>query len=169
MQDYLIIVVVYGDKCAQPGHTAKARLTDSAKHCKGCPRAPPAWLGQNSKFWRLTGASDCVILSGMRKSASHVQKNYVGIHQDDVGLSPTANIIRDAWVFGILPETETCEGWNVGKIQGIYDKVAVAWGPYGSLVGNLPPELRERHARIYAAAIQRARELGWNPELGEDD
>jgi hypothetical protein len=33
----------------------------------------------------------------------------------------------------------------------------------------LPEELRERHQRIYAAAVARARELGWNPELGDDD
>jgi hypothetical protein len=47
--------------------------------------------------------------------------------------------------------------------------VCTAWEPYGSLASRLPPELRERHARIYAAAIQRAREHGWNPELGDED
>jgi hypothetical protein len=41
--------------------------------------------------------------------------------------------------------------------------------PYGLLASRLPPELRERHARIYAAAVVRAREEGWNPELDDED
>lgn len=84
-------------------------------------------------------------------------------------MSPTGNIIRDAWVFGILPETETCEGWTLGSIEVIYGKVFDAWEPYGNIASQLPPELRERHARIYAAAVEQARKQGWNAELGDDD
>lgn len=105
----------------------------------------------------------------MDKHNEQQQKTYMGIHRDTDGLSPTGNIIRDAWVFGILPETETCEGWSLGRIETIYEKVFTAWEPYGNLASRLPPELRERHTRIYAAAIERAREQGWNPELGDDD
>lgn len=97
------------------------------------------------------------------------QQIYIGIHNDTSGLSPTANIIRDAWVFGILPESETCEGWSLDRIEEVYDKVSAAWEPYGHLASRLPPELRERHARIYAAAIQRARASGWNPELDDEE
>jgi len=97
-------------------------------------------------------------------------KRYTGIDKDPHGaMNPTGNIIRDAWVFGIIPESETCAGWTVQGIDALYDKVSVAWEPYGNMVSNLPPELRERHQRIYAAAVKQARSLGWDPELGDDD
>ena len=97
-------------------------------------------------------------------------KTYVGIDKDAKGaMNQTGNIIRDAWLFGLIPETETCEGWNVQGIDALYDKVTGEWDKYGHLVSNLPPELRERHQRIYDAAVARARELGWDPELGDDD
>jgi hypothetical protein len=95
---------------------------------------------------------------------------YPGIHHDEYGgMTDVGRIIRDAWVFGILPETEGCENWSYDRINIIYDQVARAWEPYGHLASKLPPELRARHERIFAAAIARARELGWNVELGEDD
>ena len=41
-------------------------------------------------------------------------KKYDGIDKDPHGaMNPTGNIIRDAWVFGIIPETETCSGWTI--------------------------------------------------------
>ena len=97
------------------------------------------------------------------------QKTYIGIEKDSAALTPTGNIIRDAWVFDILPESEACEGWPISRIQDIYDKVAKAWEPHGHMASQLPPALRERHARIYAEAIERARKQGWNPELGDND
>jgi hypothetical protein len=98
------------------------------------------------------------------------RKIYAGIDKDPGGaMNPTGNIIRDAWVFGIIPETETCAGWTVQGLEALYDKVSATWAPYGYLVSNLPETLRERHARIYGQAIEQARELGWNPELDEED
>lgn len=98
------------------------------------------------------------------------EKIYQGIDQDDYGgMGDTGRIIRDAWVFGLLPETETCAGWRLGQIQSLYDKVHAAWEPYGHLASRLPPEIRERHERIYGAAVERARREGWNPELGDED
>lgn len=100
----------------------------------------------------------------------HKTKIYQGIDQDPKGgMNPTGNIIRDAWVFGIIPETETCAGWAVQGIEALYDKVTKAWEPYGHLASRLPPELRARHQRIYDAAVARARAEGWDPELGDDD
>ena len=94
---------------------------------------------------------------------------YVGIDKDEKGaMNPTGNIIRDAWVFGIIPESETCEGWKVQDIEALYDKVTRAWEPFGHLVSNLPEDIRERHQRIYAAAVERGRREGWNPEMEED-
>ena len=95
---------------------------------------------------------------------------YVGLDQDiSGGMTPIGTIIRDAWVFGLLPEGETCAGWSLDRVQELYDKVAEAWAPYGHLAGNLPEPLRERHRAIYEAAIRRARELGWSPELDDED
>lgn len=91
-------------------------------------------------------------------------KTYVGIDQDAYGgMTPTGTIIRDAWLFGILPPEETCEGWSVDRIQAIYDQVSSAWEPYGHLASRLPPELRERHREIYEQALQKARQRGWQP------
>ncbi|MEY6432678.1 hypothetical protein ABC977_09705 [Thioalkalicoccus limnaeus] len=97
-------------------------------------------------------------------------KIYAGIDQETPGtITPTGNIVRDAWVFGLIPETETCAGWTLQGIDQLYDRVTAAWAPYGHLASRLPPELRERHARIYAEAVARARAHGWNPELGDSD
>lgn len=97
-------------------------------------------------------------------------KTYGGIDNDPTGaMNPTGNIIRDAWVFGLIPETETCAGWTLQGLESLYDKVSKAWEPYGNLASQLPAELRERHARIYAAAVTQARDKGWDPELAEND
>ena len=97
-------------------------------------------------------------------------KTYIGLDKDEHGgMNPTGNIIRDAWVFGILPEGETCAGWTVQGIEALYDKVTRAWEPYGHLVSNLPPDLREKHEQIYSAAVERAKEMGWNPDQGLKD
>jgi hypothetical protein len=95
---------------------------------------------------------------------------YPGIDQDHYGgMTPIGRIIRDAWVFQLLPETETCAGWSHDRLQELYDQVAQAWQPYGQLASRLPEELRARHERIYAEAIRCARERGWNAELGDDE
>lgn len=97
-------------------------------------------------------------------------KRYIGIDKDPKGaMNPTGNIIRDAWLFSLIPETETCEGWLVQGIDALYDKVTREWEKYGHLVSNLPPELREKHQRIYDKAIADARAKGWDPELGDED
>lgn len=50
-------------------------------------------------------------------------------------------------------------------IRNVYDKIQVAWDKYGCLVSNFRPELRERHSRIHAVEIVRAKALGWEPEM----
>jgi hypothetical protein len=97
-------------------------------------------------------------------------KTYPGIDRDRFGgMSDIGKIIRDAWVFGLLPETETCAGWEYGRLEALYDRVHQAWEPFGHRVSALPVELRARHERIYAAAVSRARTLGWSAELDEDE
>ena len=98
------------------------------------------------------------------------RRGYPGIHNDDFGgMTEIGRVIRDAWVFGVLPETETCEGWDQGRLENLFAQVHEAWEPYGHLVSNLPPELRERHEHIHSAAIRRARELGWDPTPMDED
>ncbi|MBX3630682.1 MAG: hypothetical protein KF908_12405 [Nitrosomonas sp.] len=98
------------------------------------------------------------------------EMKYGGIEQDKKnGLTPLGRIVLDAWVFGILPETETCTGWDHAQMQILYEKVYTAWEPFAHLPSRLPDELRERHTRIYNQAITAAKAEGWNPELNEDD
>ncbi len=99
-------------------------------------------------------------------------KQYVGIDQDiNGGMTDTGKIIRDAWVFGIIPETETCQGWLAQGIEDLWIKVNAEWAKHGFLVNNLPPELRTKFYRIQEQAFARARAAGWDPEgdlSGED-
>jgi hypothetical protein len=91
-------------------------------------------------------------------------KLYCGIDNDTYGgMTATGNIIKDAWVFGILPEEETCENWTYDRLQVVHDQTKKEWDKYSCLVSNLPDDLRQRHARIYNGAIAKARELGWDP------
>ena len=97
---------------------------------------------------------------------------YVGINNDiHGGMTTIGKIIRDAWVFGLLDESETCEGWNLGGIDALLQKVNTEWDRYGCLVSNLPDELAERHQRIHGEALRKAKEAGWSGEIetGDED
>jgi hypothetical protein len=95
---------------------------------------------------------------------------YEGIDKDPLGaMNQTGTIIRDAWVFGIIPESETCAGWAYGRIEDLYAQVSAAWEPYAHLPSQLPTELREKHQRIYAEAMDNARKLGWDPDAEIQD
>ena len=97
-------------------------------------------------------------------------QRYVGIHNDLYGgMTDTGKIIRDAWVFGIIPETETCEGWLPQGIENLWEKVQAEWEKYGFRVSRLPPELQERFYRIQNEAVARARAAGWDPDACLDD
>jgi len=97
-------------------------------------------------------------------------QTYIGIDKEiDGGMTAIAKLIRDAWVFGVIPETETCEGWNFAGIDALLDKVNHEWDKYGCLVSHLPPDLRERHERIHGEAMERARAAGWSGEMETDD
>ena len=93
-------------------------------------------------------------------------KTYAGLDHDiNGGMTMIGKIIRDAWVFGILPETETCAGWEIPRIDAIHQLVNDEWDKYGCMVGSLPEDLRARHKAIYDEAITKAKARGWNPEL----
>lgn len=98
------------------------------------------------------------------------QHTYAGIaHEEHHGMTMTGRIIRDAWVFGILPEGDGFAGKSAGDLQNLFEAVHKAWEPYGQLPSRLPADLAARHARIHAEAVERARAMGWTSDLGEDD
>lgn len=98
---------------------------------------------------------------------------YVGINNEiNGGMTTIGKIIRDAWVFGVLDENETCEGWNLAGIDGVLQKVNAEWDKYGCLVSQLPPELAKRHHKIHYKAFQEAKKSGWSGETetgGEEE
>jgi hypothetical protein len=97
-------------------------------------------------------------------------KIYAGLDNDiNGGMTMIGKIIRDAWVFGILPEKETCEGWEISRIDAINHQVNAEWDKYGCMVSKLPDDLRDRHKRIYDEAIIQAKERGWDPEAVVSD
>ncbi|MBT3306756.1 MAG: hypothetical protein HN377_09770 [Alphaproteobacteria bacterium] len=98
------------------------------------------------------------------------EKRYVGINNEiNAGMTDTAKIIRDAWTFGVIPETETCENWTAGGLQDLWDKVNARWEEYGFKVQNLPNDIRERFERIQKDAVEQAHQSGWDPDRDIQD
>lgn len=89
--------------------------------------------------------------------------------EENAGMTLIGRIIRDAWVFSILPEGDDFSGRSGAELQLLADQVHQAWELYGHLPSRLPSDLAARHERIHAHAMQKAREQGWSPELGDDD
>lgn len=94
---------------------------------------------------------------------------YVGFNNDKHGMTQLGRVVLDAWLFGFLPESEDCTGWEIGRMQTLMDQVEREWDKYGNLPSRLPEVLRGRHAALYQRAMGNARDRGWDPELGEDD
>ncbi|CUA93897.1 hypothetical protein [Thiomonas bhubaneswarensis] len=94
---------------------------------------------------------------------------YPGYHADTHGITQLGRVVLDAWVFGLLPETEDCKGWDLQRMQGLMQRVEAEWDQYGNLPSRLPPELAERHRAMYERAMKRAQDKGWNAELDDDD
>lgn len=97
-------------------------------------------------------------------------KRYVGIDNEEAGrLTDSARIVMDAWVFEIIPGTETCSDWDELQMRNLAEKVAVAWAQFDNDSANLPEDLRMRHAMIYEHARMRDRDAGWNLELSGEE
>lgn len=98
------------------------------------------------------------------------KKIYEGIDNDPSnGMSDTGRIIRDAWAFGLLPETETCKGWNDQRISALWEQTQEEWRKYDYKVGGLPEDILERYMRIQKSWIERAKEKGWDPSIDPND
>ena len=97
---------------------------------------------------------------------TNIPETYPSLDQDiHGGLTSVGKIIRDAWLFDILPEAETREGWDISRIDVIYQQVNDEWDKYDSMVSLLPDELLSRHKRIYNGAIAKAKNRGWDPDI----
>ncbi len=95
---------------------------------------------------------------------------YEGIDKDiNGGMTAAGKIIRDAWVFGLIPESETCEGWEITRLEVLMHQVDSEWDKYGCMVSALPEELREKHQRIHGDWLTRAKDAGWSGESETED
>lgn len=95
---------------------------------------------------------------------------YAGLRNDENGgMTHWGQMVKDAWVFGLIPDSEDCAGWTDGQMQVLYEKLWAEWEKYAHLPSRLPDELQQRYVRIHQEAIERARAEGWDPELGDDD
>jgi len=95
---------------------------------------------------------------------------YVGVDNDvNGGMTTIGKLVRDAKVFGLIDDAETCEGWNFAGIDALLDKVNKEWDKYGCLVSHLPEALFKRHQEIHNKALTDARESGWCGEHETDD
>ena len=94
---------------------------------------------------------------------------YAGFNNDSHGITIFGRVVLDGWLFGFIPETEDCAGWDLTRMQALMTRIEAKWDEYGNLPSRLPPELREKHAELYARATERAQRRGWDPELGDDE
>ena len=101
----------------------------------------------------------------MANPKSFREGRYIGIDNDMFGgMTDVGKIIRDAKVFSLIEDDQSCENWNLQGLDALLDKVNAEWDKYGCLVSNLPEELFERHQKIHGEAMEKARELGWDGE-----
>ena len=97
-------------------------------------------------------------------------KTYVGVDNDvNGGMTTIGKLVRDAWVFGLINDSETCKGWNFAGIDALLDKVNAEWDKYGCLVSQLPEALFKRHQEIHNKAVENAKAAGWCGEIETED
>lgn len=94
---------------------------------------------------------------------------YAGLKNDKHGLTQLGRVVLDARLFELIPPAEDCQGWDMGRMQALMERVQAEWDRYDNLPSRLPSGLRQRHAALYEDAIKLARSKGWDPELGDDE
>ena len=95
---------------------------------------------------------------------------YIGVDNDvNGGMTTIGKLVRDAKVFGLIDDSETCQGWNFAGVDALLDKVNKEWDKYGCLASQLPEELYKRHHEIHNKAIKAARAAGWCGEHETED
>lgn len=97
-------------------------------------------------------------------------KLYVGIEKDvNGGMTEIGKLIRDAKVFALIDDNETCEGWDISRLDALLLAVNKEWDKYSCSVTQLPEALAKRHSSIHAEAIRRAKTAGWSGENELDE
>lgn len=97
-------------------------------------------------------------------------QSYCGVYNDEAGgLTSLGRIVMDAWVFEIIPGSETCEGWDASRMEALSNQVAAVWVQYDNEPRNLPDDLRMRHAMIYERARMRGEQAEWDSNIDGDD
>lgn len=95
---------------------------------------------------------------------------YVGVDNEiNGGMTTIGKLVRDAKVFGLIDDSETCVGWNFSRVDDLLDKVNNEWDKYGCLVSHLPKELFNRHQEIHNKAVKDALSAGWCGEQETED
>ena len=47
-----------------------------------------------------------------------MKQRYVGLRNEvNGGMTHFGQMVRDGWVFGIIPETQDCANWDAGQMQ----------------------------------------------------
>ncbi len=136
-----------------------------AKDCQACPSSV------SFSVWACGGSPNHIAFPTynlMTKQSASMDK-YVGLEKDKHGITQLGRVVLDARLFGFIPDTEDCGGWDIGRMQALMDRVDKQWDQYGNLPSRLPPALAERHTLIYTQAIADAKKRGWNAELGDDE
>ena len=108
----------------------------------------------------------------MKKAQKVSEPIYPGLEADQRGgLTDAGRVIMDAQAFGLLPATETSAACPLARLQNLArtGQQGLEAPTFGGLPSRLPQDLRERHERIYAAAVERARAVGWDDELVDDE
>ena len=76
---------------------------------------------------------------------------YCGLLDDeDGGLTPLGRTVMEAWVFGLIPETQTCVGWTAGQMQELVD----GYIRHGSLMDICPAVCRRNWANTTPASTK---------------
>ncbi|MCH9741913.1 MAG: hypothetical protein K0U21_01765 [Proteobacteria bacterium] len=97
--------------------------------------------------------------------SKHRPQTYPGLDNDQWGgFTHTGEIIRNARIFGFIPENETCQGWRMDQIEVLWDKVNDYWDQHGAQANKLPPEVFSKFEQVHAAAMEKAKSMGWTPE-----
>ncbi|MCL7744062.1 hypothetical protein LV476_03730 [Guyparkeria hydrothermalis] len=107
----------------------------------------------------------------MQRRGNQAKDSYVGLDKDrDGGMTFLGRLVLDARVFGLIPEDETCEGWELGRMQGLADRVNAEWDKHGGGIPSLlPDDLRARHAQAYEDQMNKARKEGWDPDANMEE
>ena len=52
---------------------------------------------------------------------------YPGFNEDTHGMTVLGRVVLDGWLFGFIPESEDCKGWDMARMQVLMNRVEAAW------------------------------------------